>query len=119
MKRNRRGYTLIELMVAISIIGVICGLASSAYASSKDHANARLCAREQRVLTGALEAWRFDHPGEVAEFDQAMAQALIDDGFLKYSPHCPGHYRDGIAAFHLVGCQVVCRHHGGDSAKKP
>ena len=47
-----------------------------------------------------------------------MTQALIDDGFLKYSPHCPGHYRDGIAAFHLVDCQVVCRYHGGDSAKK-
>jgi type IV pilus assembly protein PilE len=61
MKTKLRGFTLIELMITVAIVGV---LASIAYPSYSEHIRRSKQAEARAALTGfanAMEIWRMQH----------------------------------------------------------
>ena len=57
-KTRRCGFTLVELLVVISIIGVLMGLLIPAVMAAKDRARSVQCNNSLRQL--ALAAYQFD-----------------------------------------------------------
>jgi len=57
----RRGFTLVELMIVILILGVLTGLAVPRYMASQKTARARTFAGNVRQIVSALEAYKMDH----------------------------------------------------------
>jgi len=81
MNKNKkgRGFTLVELLVVLLILGVLVGLAVPRYMESQKVARARTFAANVRQIVSALEAYRMDtignggpakYPGTLSELQK-------------------------------------------------
>lgn len=74
-KKHQKGFTLIELMVVIVILGLLAGLVLPKFLGQEDKAKAEVAKTQIRALESALDAFKLDngfYPGS----DQGL-DALI------------------------------------------
>lgn len=87
MFRKDEGFTLVELMVVVLIIGILVAIAIPIFNAAKANAQQKSCYANQRTIEGAIQSWvagdstRLEANGDVA--------ALVADGYVKTAPLCP------------------------------
>lgn len=86
--RNEKGFTLIELMVVILIIGILVAIAIPVFNSARDSANERSCQANLRTLDGAIQTWRAGNTGAWPANGTEAEAALVPD-YVKEMPVCP------------------------------
>jgi prepilin-type N-terminal cleavage/methylation domain-containing protein len=88
MKNNnhrRGGFTLVEIMIVVAIIGLLASIAIPNYVRSRKMAQKVTCLENLRVIDGAIESWAL-------EGKKASGQAVTfeDIGvYLKNKVVCP------------------------------
>jgi prepilin-type N-terminal cleavage/methylation domain-containing protein len=82
--RKDEGFTLIELMVVVLIIGILVAIAIPVFNSAKANAQKKSCFANQRTIEGSGNTY-------MAETGAAPANvaALVTGDYLKSSPKCP------------------------------
>ena len=83
---NRKGFTLIELMIVIAIIGILAAMAMPNFKTSRYQARQKACYSNIRVVQGAVEMYNMDTPSMMSTM--AMAN-LTSGGYLKPNIKCP------------------------------
>jgi prepilin-type N-terminal cleavage/methylation domain-containing protein len=88
MKMNkRRGFTLIELMIVIAIIGILAAIAVPNFKKAREQAREKSCYANMRVIQGAIEMYNMDNSSMMT--DLTIANLTGDAGYLKSEPKCP------------------------------
>ena len=64
---NRRGFTLVELLVVIAVIAVLIGLAAPALKGAMDRARTVVCQNNSRQIVAAITAFSTMHRGQLPE----------------------------------------------------
>lgn len=64
-ERDQAGFTLVELMVVVLIIGILALVAVASYQALTARAAQSACISNQRTLYSAVNVYRMDHAGEV------------------------------------------------------
>jgi general secretion pathway protein G len=83
-RRFQRGFTLIELMVVISIIVILMSIAIPRYESSIQHARETVLREDLYTLRSSIDQYTLDKQ----KAPQSL-QELVDAGYLKQIPKDP------------------------------
>lgn len=85
-KRKRSGFTLIEIMIVVLIIGLLIGIAIPGFVRSRDTVRMNTCITHLRHIQDAKDQFTIEHrkkQGDEVKFDD-----LVPD-YLRVIPVCP------------------------------
>ncbi len=121
MKRiaSKRGFTLIELMIVIAIIGVLAAIAIPDFNRARIQARQKACLANMRVIEGAIDMWEMDTDGDRfatgdVNLDDGSGNATTDGqkltpDYIKKFPRCR---QKGVYAYKSADMAVWCNKHG-------
>jgi prepilin-type N-terminal cleavage/methylation domain-containing protein len=92
MRHTDSGFTLVELMVVVLIIGILVAVAIPVFNSAKSKAQRMTCFANQRMIEGATALWDGAHPsGQKSDLAGPVnaANPLVTENFLSVPPACP------------------------------
>jgi len=99
---NRRsGFTLVEIMIVVAIIGMLASIAIPAFLKSRGSAQTTACINNLRQIDAAKEQWammRMVATGAVNETE-------VNEYLRKGAPDCPG---GGSYGYNSVGVDPTC-----------
>ncbi len=102
--RKEEGFTLVELMVVVLIIGILVAIAIPVFNAAKAKAQERTCFANQRTIEGAFQTYNAEQDAVPADVDDLVPT------FIKTAPTCP----DTAAGytFDAAGTVADCATHG-------
>ena len=84
--RSERGFTLIEVMIVVVIIGILLGIATPVFLRAREGSRAKACQHNLLQIVGAKERWAMDnHRGA----DDEPTHALLSPYYIRAVPICP------------------------------
>jgi prepilin-type N-terminal cleavage/methylation domain-containing protein len=83
--KDKRGFTLIELMMVITMIGVLASIAIPSYLNYIQRARATQCSVDRGEAQNIIRQYYQDHP----DTEITSLQQLIDEGYLPSGFNCP------------------------------
>jgi len=119
-KQFAYGFTLIELMVVVFVIGVLSGIAIPSYLTSRQHAQKDICRENRHTIDRWLQVYV-----QTEQRTPVDLQELIDGGYIsptrcpaggKYELRLPADAPEETATYHPVP-YVWCSVHGSDHAE--
>lgn len=104
---DQHGFTLIELVVAVLIIGVLAGIAMPRLASAWDDAKESACKSNMKQIEAALELYYFEnnkYPNALSTNDEIQLK-------LKSLPSCPESKQEYVYTLKNDGYELKCAKH--------
>ncbi|MEP6635192.1 MAG: prepilin-type N-terminal cleavage/methylation domain-containing protein [Acidobacteriota bacterium] len=87
----RAGFTLVELLIVIAIIGILVGILIPTYKSSIRKANEASAVATLNAIRIAEAKYVVDHKGEYGAFPQLFEEGYVDKRFNYDKPHERGY----------------------------
>jgi len=109
MKTNKlpastKGFTLVEIMIVVAIIGILVGLAFPNYMKTRNQARKQTCIENLSQIESAKQVWGVElgkKTGDVPTKDDLIGPTM----YIKKMPVCAA---DGNYDFKAIGVNATC-----------
>ena len=112
LKMRKRGFTLVEIMIVVAIIGILIAIAVPGFIRARNQSQGMACSENLAKIDGAKEQWALENnqPGGTA----IALQTLVDNGYMKQLPSCPASGTYSVAG---VSSNTTCDEYVGTAPK--
>ena len=87
-KKSSKGFTLVEIMIVVAIIGILIAIAVPGFVKARTQSRTRACQENLTKIEGANEQWALENNKKPA--DNSDIGVLVGvDNYLKKTPVCP------------------------------
>ena len=89
-RKSRKGFTLVEIMIVVAIIGILIAIAVPGFVKARTESRRRSCQENLTKIDGAKDQWALENhktTGDAPTIDDLYA--ADGSGFMKSSPTCP------------------------------
>ena len=87
MKKMKKGFTLVEIMIVVAIIAILAAVAIPNFVKYRRNSQAAACVSNLKQLEAASEQWRMAGNGRTSA--PTMADICGKTGYIKVEPTCP------------------------------
>ena len=85
IRSRRSGFTLVEIMIVVAIIGMLASIAVPSYMHARIKAQESVCINNLRQIEGAIQGWSLE-----MKKDEGQPVTYSDiRGYLQHSVVCP------------------------------
>jgi prepilin-type N-terminal cleavage/methylation domain-containing protein len=108
LSRRPHGFTLVEIMIVVAIIGILVGLAFPAFMKSRTQARKQVCIENLSQIESAKQMWGLEKVKKNGDVP-TDADLIGVNSYIKVKPQCPA---GGTYDYKGIGENAVCNQEG-------
>ena len=104
MKKMKQGFTLVEIMIVVAIIGLLAAIAIPSFMKARTQSQASACINNLRMIEAGKEQWALASKKNTGD-------AIVTSEVMQYVKNptavtnCPA---GGTVTFNVVGTNATC-----------
>ena len=102
--KARHGFTLVEIMIVVLIIGILLAIAVPNFIRARESSRAKSCVSNLKQIDSAKEQWAMDNKKTSAD-TPATTDLYGTTKYVKSTPSCPA---SGTYTINAVGTSPAC-----------
>ncbi len=106
---SRKGFTLVEIMIVVAIIGLLAAIAIPNFIKAREAAERNACIENLKQIQGAIQIWAITN--DKTDSDTPTTSEIVSD-YIKKWPSCKGNAYDTVP----VNTTLVCPNNIPDHA---
>jgi len=99
MKLNKKGFTLVEIMIVVAIIGLLAAIAIPNFVKARTTAQTNACIANLKQIEGAKQLWALDGGNGTPTMGNLVSE------YIQRTPTCPG---TGVYMVNAVDAVPTC-----------
>ncbi len=84
--KTKRGFTLVEIMIVVAIIGLLAAIAIPNFIQARTKAQTNTCIANLKQIQGAISLWALDAGKKDSD---TVAMDNLVPTYIKATPYCP------------------------------
>jgi prepilin-type N-terminal cleavage/methylation domain-containing protein len=104
LKTRQRGFTLVEIMIVVAIIGLLATMSIASLSRARANAQKQTCVKNLSTIESGKQLWGLEL-GKTEGDEPTEAELVGPDKFVKETPFCPA---GGTYTFHPIGAVATC-----------
>ena len=101
---RNRGFTLVEIMIVVAIIGLLAAIAVPNFVKARTNAQQNACINNLRQIDGAKQQWALDAKSNPTATPISLnIKPYLGRGSAGTLPYCPSDSKSGFDSSYTMG----------------